>query len=85
MVLLPVIMELDSLAHGNVTPLGQTAVAAAALTYITAHIRSHSASLEVQTSHGNYLTNLNVQLEEVDFSSSTWERSMDNLILRAAL
>nr|VWO98807.1 G protein beta subunit Gib2 [Ganoderma boninense] len=61
------------------------ATAAAALDYITAHIRSHSASLKVQTSRGNYLTNLNVRLEEVDFSSSTWERSMDDLILRAAL
>ena len=83
MVPLPVIMELDSQAHGNTTPLGQAA--AAALAYITAHIRSHSASLKVQTSRGNYLTNLNVRLEEVDFSSSTWERSMDDLILRAAL
>ena len=83
MVPLPVIMELDSQAHGNTTPLGQAA--AAALAYITAHIRSHSASLKVQTSRGNYLTNLSVRLEEVDFSSSTWERSMGDLILRAAL
>ncbi|KAM5539454.1 hypothetical protein V8D89_006906 [Ganoderma adspersum] len=80
---LPVIIELDSQAKGNTTPLGQATVAA--LAYITAHIRSHSASLKVQTSRGNYLTNLNVRLEEVDFSSSTWERSMDDLILRAAL
>lgn len=83
MVPLPVIMELNSQASGNTTPLGQAA--AAALTYITAHIRSHVASLKVQTSRGNYLTNLNVRLEEVDFSSNTWEHSMDDLILRAAL
>lgn len=80
---LPVIMELDSQASGNTTPLGQAA--ATALTYITAHIRLHAASLKVQTSRGNYLTNLNVRTEQVDFSSTTWERSMDDLILRAAL
>ncbi|EJF65625.1 hypothetical protein DICSQDRAFT_77263 [Dichomitus squalens LYAD-421 SS1] len=80
---LPVIMELDSQAHGNATPLGQAA--AAALKYITASIRTHSASLKVQTSRGNYLTNLNVRTEQVDFSSNTWERNMDDLILRAAL
>ena len=80
---LPVIMELDSQANGNATPLGQAAEAA--LRYITASIRSHSASLKVQTSRGNYLTNLNVRTEQVDFSSSTWERNMDDLNLRAAL
>ena len=80
---LPVIMEFDSQAHGNATPLGQDA--AAALAYITAHIPSHSASLKVQTSRGNYQTNLDIRPEEVDSSSRTWECSMDDLIFRAAL
>ncbi|KAI0721532.1 hypothetical protein C8T65DRAFT_705109 [Cerioporus squamosus] len=79
---LPVIMELDS-QSSNMTPLGEAAKAA--LNYITVSIRTHSPSLKVQTSRGNYLTNLNVRTEEVDFSSSTWERNMDDLILRAAV
>ena len=79
---LPVIMELDS-QSSNMSPLGEAA--AAALQYITSHIRSHSMSLKVQTSRGNYLSNLNVRTEQVDFSSSTWERNMDDLILRSAL
>ena len=79
---LPVIMELDS-QSSNMTPLGEAAKAA--LNYITANIRTHSTSLKVQTSRGNYLMNLNVRTEAVDFSSSTWERNMDDLILRAAL
>ncbi|RDX48390.1 hypothetical protein OH76DRAFT_671253 [Lentinus brumalis] len=79
---LPVIMELDS-QSSNMTPLGEAAKAA--LSYITTNIRTHSASLKVQTSRGNYLNNLNVRTEEVDFSSSTWERNMDDLILRAAM
>lgn len=81
---LPVIMELDGLAS-NINP--QLAEAASsAITYITTHIRSHSLSLKVQTSKGNYLTNLNVRTEDVDFSDSdSTERSMDDLILKAAI
>lgn len=79
---LPVIMELDQQSN-SMTPLGEAA--ATAMKYITTHIRSHSSSLKVQTSRGNYLTNLNVRTEQVDFSSNTWERNMDDLILRAAL
>ena len=67
---LPVIMELDS-QSSNMTALGEAATAA--LNYITGHIRSHSLSLKVQTSRGNYLTNLNVRTEQVDFSSNMWE------------
>ncbi|KAI0371731.1 hypothetical protein BV20DRAFT_978724 [Pilatotrama ljubarskyi] len=79
---LPVVMELDSQSV-NASPLGQAATAA--LQYITSHVRSHAASLKVQTSRGNYLSNLNVRTEEIDFSSGARERNMDDLILRAAL
>ncbi|KAI0637215.1 hypothetical protein C8Q77DRAFT_554722 [Trametes polyzona] len=79
---LPVVMELDSQST-NSTPLGQAA--GAALAYVSSHVRSHSTSLKVQTSRGNYLSNLNVRTEEIDFSSGARERNMDDLILRAAL
>ncbi|KAL4259410.1 PIN domain-containing protein [Pleurotus pulmonarius] len=83
---LPVIMELDGLAT-NVPPLGQAA--RDALEYVTSHIRSHSISLKVQTSKGNYLTSLNVRTEQVDFvdsmTGSLAERSMDDLILKTAI
>ncbi|KAH9853995.1 hypothetical protein C2E23DRAFT_727275 [Lenzites betulinus] len=79
---LPVVMELDGQSN-NATPLGEAATAA--LNYITSHVRSHSTSLKVQTSRGNYLSNLNVRTEYVDFSSGGQARNMDDLILRAAL
>lgn len=82
---LPVVMELDGLARNSDTELG--VAAAAALEYIKSHVRSHATSLKVQTSKGNYLANLNVHTEEVDFSGdeSSWERNMDDLILRATI
>ncbi|KAI0928296.1 hypothetical protein AcW2_004349 [Taiwanofungus camphoratus] len=80
---LPVIMELDGLAT-NASPLGEAA--SAALSYITAHLRSHSISLKVQTSKGNYLSTLSVRTELIDFAvDESWERNMDDLILRAAI
>ncbi|KAJ8482289.1 hypothetical protein ONZ51_g5452 [Trametes cubensis] len=79
---LPVVMELDSQST-NQSELGQ--VAGAALQYISTHVRTHATSLKVQTSRGNYLSNLNVRTEQVDFSSGNAERNMDDLILRAAL
>ena len=63
---LPVIMELDRL------PTNQNAVgkpAAEATSYIYSHLRTHSASLKIQTSKGNYLPNLNIRTEQVDFDS----------------
>ena len=79
---LPVVMELDGLSRD----LGQLGEAAqSAMSYLASHIRSHSTSLKVQTSKGNYLQNLNVRTEEVDFSSGSAERSMDDLILKAAI
>ncbi|KAJ7489926.1 hypothetical protein B0H11DRAFT_1046908 [Mycena galericulata] len=79
---LPVIMELDGLS-ANPTQLGEAAQAAMA--YLSAHIRSHATSLKVQTSKGNYLTSLSVRAEQVDFADGTSERSMDDLILKAAI
>ncbi|OCH95657.1 hypothetical protein OBBRIDRAFT_767535 [Obba rivulosa] len=81
---LPVIMELDGL-KSNVSPLGEAALIA--LNYVTSHIRSHSSSLKVLTSKGNYLTTLTVRAEQVDFTENetSWERNMDDLILRAAM
>ncbi len=81
---LPVIMELDGLSL-NASPLGEAATAASQ--YIGSHLRSHSVSLKVQTSKGNYLTSLSFRCEHVDFSTQDqgWDRNMDDLILRAAV
>lgn len=90
---LAVITELDGIST-NQTELGKAASAASQ--YITSHIRTHSASLKVQTSRGNYLSTLNVRSENFDFNSRgnrnadgthghSWERTLDDLILRAAL
>lgn len=89
---LAVITELDGIST-NQSELGRAA--SIALEYIIAHIRSHSTSLKVQTSRGNYLTTLNVRSENFDLPSRDrrkseegrkgWERSLDDLILRAAL
>ncbi|THH33993.1 hypothetical protein EUX98_g312 [Antrodiella citrinella] len=81
---LPVIMELDGLAS-NDSPLGQAASAATA--YIVSHLRTHNKSLKVQTSKGNYLMNLSVRTEQVEWNNeeASWERNVDDLILRAAV
>ncbi|KAH7930887.1 hypothetical protein BV22DRAFT_1054224 [Leucogyrophana mollusca] len=79
----PVIMELDGLSS-NASQLGEAAQEA--VSYITSHIRSHSTSLKVQTSKGNYLTSLSIRTEQVDFTDEeSWDRSMDDLILKAAI
>lgn len=79
---LPVIMELDGLSS-NTSQLGEAAQSA--MSYISSHIRSHALSLKVQTSKGNYLTSLSVRTEEVDFNGGNTEKSMDDLILKAAI
>ena len=81
---LPVIMELDGLSKTS-SPLGQAA--SEALNYITSRFRSHSLSLKVLTSKGNYLSTLSVRTEQVDFAAgeASWERNMDDLILRTAI
>ena len=70
---LPVIMELDGLAT-NQTALGEAV--SAATSYIVSHLRMHSASLKIQTSKGNYLPNLNIRTEQVDFDfndEASWD------------
>ncbi|KAJ7602470.1 hypothetical protein FB45DRAFT_1072964 [Roridomyces roridus] len=79
---LPVIMELDGLAS-NPSQLGEAAQAA--MSFLSAHIRSHATSLKVQTSKGNYLTSLSVRAEQIDFAGGASERNMDDLILKAAI
>ncbi|KAJ3823816.1 hypothetical protein F5880DRAFT_1612563 [Lentinula raphanica] len=54
----------------------------AALDYITSHILSHSLSLKIQTSMGDYLSNFNVWIEDFDLTN---DRSMDDLIPKAAI
>lgn len=82
---LPVIMELDGLSSNASAQLGDAAQAAMA--YISSHVRSHTLSLKVQTSKGNYLSTLNIRTEEVDFAGSgnNADRTMDDLILKAAI
>lgn len=80
---LPVIMELDGLSSNTATQL--STAAQSAMAYITSHLRTHSMSLKVQTSKGNYLTSLSVRTEQVDFVEGTSERNMDDLILKAAI
>ncbi|KAG6861720.1 hypothetical protein C0995_012724 [Termitomyces sp. Mi166 len=81
---LPVIMELDGLSSNTSPQLSEAAQSA--MTYISTHIRSHSISLKVQTSKGNYLSTLSIRTEQVDFAdNSNWERNTDDLILRAAI
>ncbi|GLB35314.1 putative est1 DNA/RNA binding domain [Lyophyllum shimeji] len=81
---LPVIMELDGLSTNSSPQLSEAAQNA--MTYISSHIRSHSVSLKVQTSKGNYLTTLSIRTEQVDFAADgNWERNMDDLILKAAI
>lgn len=79
---LAVVTELDGIAN-NASPLGEAATTA--ISYISSHIRTHSRSLKVQTSKGNYLQNLNVRSEQLEFVPDSWERSMDDLILRATV
>ena len=69
---LPVIVELDGISSSP-SQLGEAAQAAIA--YLSVHIRSHPASLKVQTSKGNYLTSLSVRTEEADFTNGSVERS----------
>jgi len=81
---LPVIMELDGLTAHE----GQLGIAAKqAADYIGEHVKTHGLSLKVQTSRGNYLNNLSVRRENIDFGSDStdMDKSMDDLILRTAI
>lgn len=81
---LPVIMELDGLATSSLPQLAEAS--RAALSFISSNLKALSTSLKIQTSRGNYLSSLNVRTEQVDFGDrDSWERNMDDLILRAAV
>ncbi|KAL7421587.1 hypothetical protein Q5752_003356 [Cryptotrichosporon argae] len=94
---LPVVTELDGLSR-NPSPLGDAAKAA--VVYLEARIRTHALCLKIQTSRGNYLTDLLIRAEQLDFratrgvglsagasadaSTSGPARTMDDLILDIA-
>ena len=71
-------MELDGLRRGIGTVSEQ---ATAAVTYLEAQIKPFTTHIRVQTSRGNFLNDLSIRTEDVDFTDS---RSMDDVILRAA-
>ena len=82
---LAVVTELDGLKR-NASPLGMAAVEA--ISYLETAIRCYSRFLKVQTSRGNYLRDLSIRNESIDFNadaalSSDAARSMDDVILRA--
>ena len=80
---LPVVTELDGLAK-EPPPLGTTAQTA--ISYLETHIRSHSMTLRIQTSKGNYLSDLLIRSES--FVEARQElrlgRTMDDRILDVA-
>ncbi|GAA5987663.1 hypothetical protein JCM10908_007156 [Rhodotorula pacifica] len=84
---LAVITELDGLKR-NSTPLG--IAADEAIDYLEQAVRGYSRYLKVQTSRGNYLKDLSIRNESIDFdgadpaSSHGFARSLDDVILRAA-
>lgn len=87
---LPVVTELDGLSK-NPPPLGTEAKAA--VSYLEARIRTHALCLKIQTSRGNYLTDLLIRAEHLDFRApapganaahTESARTMDDLILNVA-
>ncbi|KAF9533398.1 hypothetical protein CPB83DRAFT_472504 [Crepidotus variabilis] len=97
---LPVITELDGLSSSvpnpNTSESGEAqpsnhpelrAAAHQALEYIKTALRANGMVIKVQTTRGNYLSSLNIRMEEIDFasSSSATKNNMDDLILKAAI
>jgi protein SMG6 len=87
-VLLVVITELDGLTR-QTTALGPAA--AAAVRYLEQSVKSHSISLKIQTSKGNYLSNLLIRSEMIDGGTThsqdgqaTRLPTMDDHILKVA-
>ena len=79
---LPVVTELDGLSK-NPPPLGLSATQA--ISYLESRIRTHSLCLKIQTSRGNYLSDLLIRTEHVDFTDPLIaSRNMDDLILNIA-
>ncbi|BGP48819.1 hypothetical protein JCM10450v2_004695 [Rhodotorula kratochvilovae] len=85
---LAVITELDGLRR-NPTALGLAA--AEVIDYLELAVRGYSRYLKIQTSRGNYLKDLSIRNESIDFaaegagsaSSHDVARTMDDVILRA--
>ncbi|CEQ41277.1 SPOSA6832_02989, partial [Sporobolomyces salmonicolor] len=91
---LAVITELDGLKR-NATPLGLAA--GEVIDYLESAVRTHSRHLKIQTSRGNYLKDLAIRNESIDFApafasaldgsgevfSHDHARNMDDVILRA--
>lgn len=73
--------------------LGQAA--SDAIAYLESHVRSHALSLKIQTSKGNYLSDLFVRTEQIDFRDMgdlaqedkeiARAQTMDDFILRVAV
>ena len=82
-----VITELDGLKVQS-SSLGVAAIQA--LVYLSDNIRSYGRWLKVQTSRGNYLQDLAIRTEAIDFGidkeldSVDRMRTMDDVILRIA-
>lgn len=76
---LPVVTELDGLSR-EPAPLGPSAKAAVA--YLESRIRTHSLCLKIQTTKGNYLSDLLIRTESHDKTPD--ERTMDDRILNIA-
>jgi predicted ribonuclease YlaK len=80
---LPVITELDGLSKNVGTDLSVSAVAA--ISYLEQKIKSHPLHLKIQTSKGNYLNDLLIRTEMVNFKDpELTSRNMDDLILNIA-
>lgn len=89
-----VITELDGLKR-NETPLGLAA--SEVIDYLEHAVRTYSRYLKIQTSRGNYLNDLAIRNESIDFAppsssldpssdplfSHDYARNMDDVILRA--
>ena len=85
---LAVVTELDGLKV-NPPPLGRDA--SEALRFLETSVRDPSTRmqsryLKVQTSRGNYLTDLSIRSEAIEFSGTgDGPRNLDDVILRAAV
>lgn len=74
--------ELDGLRLQKDTDVGQ--LAASAILYLEEKVKSYALYLKIQTSRGNYLSDVNIRKEDIDFSTSN-AQNMDDIVLRAAL
>ena len=77
---------MDGLKH-NGNDLAEAAIRS--ISYLEANIKPMSKWLKVQTSRGNYLSDLRIRREEIDFSGASTDetqmaRNLDEVILRAA-